>query len=121
MSPAPRPPSPSQRLATQMASRRDNPNQLTARDASILVHPSSFLTGNGPSLTSSTLLDHRWDCRTARRTGESPASQIRSEPPLPSLLDPLETSAGAPLGPRKRPLDVPAARDLSVRSATGDL
>lgn len=39
MSPAPRPPSPSQRLATQLASRRENPNQLTARDASILVRP----------------------------------------------------------------------------------
>lgn len=37
MSPAPRPPSPSQRAATQLAVRRDNPNQLTARDASILV------------------------------------------------------------------------------------
>jgi hypothetical protein len=39
MSPAPRPPSPSERAATQRASRRENPNQLTARDASVLVRP----------------------------------------------------------------------------------
>jgi len=37
MSPGPRPPSPTQRDATQRASRRDNPNQLTARDASVLM------------------------------------------------------------------------------------
>ncbi len=37
MSPGPRPPSPSERDATQRAARRENPNQLTARDASVLV------------------------------------------------------------------------------------
>lgn len=37
MSPAPRPPSPTQRDATQRASRRENVNQLTPRDASVLM------------------------------------------------------------------------------------
>ncbi|KAF8318115.1 hypothetical protein DL93DRAFT_2076079 [Clavulina sp. PMI_390] len=37
MSPAPRPPSPTQRDATQRALRRDNPNQLSDRDAQVLM------------------------------------------------------------------------------------
>ncbi|KAG8684218.1 polar growth protein, partial [Ceratobasidium sp. 394] len=37
MNPAPRPPSPSERAAAQRAARRDNPNQLSSRDARILM------------------------------------------------------------------------------------
>lgn len=37
MNPAPRPPSPSARAATQKALRRDNPDQLSSRDAEILM------------------------------------------------------------------------------------
>ncbi|KAH8118838.1 hypothetical protein DFH11DRAFT_1569588 [Phellopilus nigrolimitatus] len=37
MNPAPRPPSPSQRDATQKALRRENPNQLSTRDARVLM------------------------------------------------------------------------------------
>ncbi|KAG9101848.1 polar growth protein [Ceratobasidium sp. 370] len=37
MNPAPRPPSPSEREAAQRAARRDNPNQLSSRDARILM------------------------------------------------------------------------------------
>ncbi|KAF7984746.1 hypothetical protein HWV62_11697 [Athelia sp. TMB] len=37
MSPAPRPPSPTARAATQKAHRSDNPSQLTSRDARILM------------------------------------------------------------------------------------
>ncbi|KIY68400.1 hypothetical protein CYLTODRAFT_421620 [Cylindrobasidium torrendii FP15055 ss-10] len=37
MNPAPRPPSPTQRDATQRALRRDNPNQLSSRDARVLM------------------------------------------------------------------------------------
>lgn len=37
MSPAPRPPSPTQRDATQRALRRENPNQLSSRDARVLM------------------------------------------------------------------------------------
>jgi hypothetical protein len=37
MNPAPRPPSPEARDATQRASRRENPNQLSTRDAQILM------------------------------------------------------------------------------------
>ncbi|KAG8707227.1 polar growth protein, partial [Ceratobasidium sp. 423] len=44
MNPAPRPPSPSEREAAQQASRRENPNQLSWRDACILIG----LPENGP-------------------------------------------------------------------------
>ena len=37
MNPAPRPPSPGAREATQRAHRRDNPNQLSSRDAQVLL------------------------------------------------------------------------------------
>lgn len=37
MNPSPRPPSPTARAATQRAHRRDNPNQLSSRDAQILM------------------------------------------------------------------------------------
>lgn len=41
MNPAPRPPSPTARAATQKALRRENPNQLSTRDAQILMGLSS--------------------------------------------------------------------------------
>ncbi|KAF5363809.1 hypothetical protein D9756_000046 [Leucocoprinus leucothites] len=41
MNPAPRPPSPTARAATQKALRRENPNQLSSRDAQILMGLSS--------------------------------------------------------------------------------
>ena len=37
MNPAPRPPSPGARAATQKALRRENPNQLSSRDARVLM------------------------------------------------------------------------------------
>lgn len=37
MNPAPRPPSPSARAATQKALRRENPHQLSSRDARVLM------------------------------------------------------------------------------------
>src|SRR5258708_7268816 len=37
MNPPPRPPSPSSRAATQRAMRRPNPNQLSSRDAQVLL------------------------------------------------------------------------------------
>ena len=37
MNPAPRPPSPTARDATQKALRRENPNQLSSRDAQVLL------------------------------------------------------------------------------------
>jgi len=47
MSPAPRPPSPTARAATQKAHRQENPNQLTTRDARILMSLLSTEGGDG--------------------------------------------------------------------------
>ncbi|KAI0265884.1 hypothetical protein BC834DRAFT_876782 [Gloeopeniophorella convolvens] len=47
MNPAPRPPSPTARAATQRAMRRENTNQLSTRDAEILMSVPSVLTENG--------------------------------------------------------------------------
>lgn len=46
MNPAPRPPSPSQRAATQKALRRENPNQLSTRDARVLMGLPSTQNGD---------------------------------------------------------------------------
>ncbi|THH29883.1 hypothetical protein EUX98_g4312 [Antrodiella citrinella] len=47
MNPAPRPPSPTARDATQRAHRRENPNQLSSRDAQILMSlPSNHKANN---------------------------------------------------------------------------
>ncbi|KAI5117045.1 hypothetical protein M0805_007902 [Coniferiporia weirii] len=47
MNPAPRPPSPTQRDATQKALRRENPNQLSTRDARVLMGLPSTQNGSG--------------------------------------------------------------------------
>jgi hypothetical protein len=52
MSPAPRPPSPTQRDATQRALRRENPNQLSTRDARILMGLPSETGGSSIASTS---------------------------------------------------------------------
>ena len=50
MSPAPRPPSPTARAATQKAHRQENPNQLTSRDARILMGLPGSENGDRPGL-----------------------------------------------------------------------
>lgn len=49
MNPAPRPPSPTAREATQRAHRRENPNQLSSRDAQILMSLPPNHKANGHS------------------------------------------------------------------------
>ena len=82
MNPAPRPPSPSARAATQRALRRDNTEQLTTRDTRVL----------GLNVTDSDFRDERAPTRmdpffskTAIAEGESnPSSPKASAPPRPS-------------------------------------
>lgn len=47
MNPSPRPPSPTARAATQRAHRRENPNQLSSRDAQVLLM--AMPAGKSPS------------------------------------------------------------------------
>jgi hypothetical protein len=49
MNPAPRPPSPNARAATQRAMKRENPNQLSTRDAEILMGMPSASSPKGPN------------------------------------------------------------------------
>jgi len=46
MNPPPRPPSPSSRDATQKAMRRPNPNQLSSRDAQVLLLGAETVKGD---------------------------------------------------------------------------
>ena len=91
MNPAPRPPSPSQRAATQKALRRENPNQLSSRDAQVLLMglPSKDKTGNGQNgertrlesfFTNDTISTHETDS-TIVNNSQSPRL---AAPPRPS-------------------------------------
>ncbi|KIJ57202.1 hypothetical protein M422DRAFT_23288 [Sphaerobolus stellatus SS14] len=73
MNPAPRPPSPTQRDATQKALRRENPNQLSSRDARVLMGLPNGET-NGVSLA----VYNTYNVETA----------VGPAPPRPSRLAP---------------------------------
>ncbi|KAH9959220.1 hypothetical protein BC827DRAFT_1214888 [Russula dissimulans] len=76
MNPAPRPPSPTARAATQRAMRRENTNQLSTRDAEILM-----------SLGPATLPTN--DDKLGNRRGlESFFSELETESPLPYTTSP---------------------------------
>ncbi|KZT29493.1 hypothetical protein NEOLEDRAFT_605321 [Neolentinus lepideus HHB14362 ss-1] len=88
MNPAPRPPSPTARAATQKALRRENPNQLSSRDARILMGlPSpSGAEGKEPERAR---LDEFFNNETASFNGPEPhtpkvASPKNPVPPRPS-------------------------------------
>jgi len=51
MNPAPRPPSPESRDAMQRANRRENPHQLSSRDARILMGLPGANGGNGATFS----------------------------------------------------------------------
>ena len=78
MNPAPRPPSPTARDATQRALRRENPNQLSSRDARVLMGLSSDM-GSGP-----TRLDSFFAEYTALENDETAPTSPKSAPPRPS-------------------------------------
>ena len=78
MNPAPRPPSPTARDATQRALRRENPNQLSSRDARVLMGLSSDM-GSGPTRLDSFFAEH-----TAIENDETAPTSPKSAPPRPS-------------------------------------
>lgn len=100
MSPAPRPPSPSERAAMQAASRRENPNQLTARDASVLMGLPSNSSGNArSSLPGAFAMPTSVPPRPSReqRRPSGPVSPIAKNSPLPPRGAPA--SLGSPKTP----------------------
>lgn len=88
MNPAPRPPSPSARDATQKALRRENPNQLSSRDARVLMGLPSLDTDDmqdseRPHLDSFFTHSHQ---TVSGQQGDLPsaASVINEAPPRPT-------------------------------------
>ena len=94
MNPSPRPPSPTARAATQRAHRRENPNQLSSRDAEILMSLKSKnkgslngdLNGDRPKLDAVFVDEHN----ATKTSGSSPPTpnikktQSKVAPPRPS-------------------------------------
>jgi len=86
MNPAPRPPSPTQRAATQKAMRRENPNQLSSRDARVLMGASGEEGKERAKLdtvfTESTVDSSSSIAPTTPRSSSTP--KFSSAPPRPS-------------------------------------
>ncbi|CAL1699992.1 unnamed protein product [Somion occarium] len=84
MNPTPRPPSPTAREATQRAHRRDNPNQLSTRDAEVLLMgmpaKEKSLNGNGDR----TRLDSFFTVDSVSNKGKD----TKKSPPLKSSAPP---------------------------------
>ncbi|KAL1742816.1 hypothetical protein HDZ31DRAFT_65600 [Schizophyllum fasciatum] len=81
MNPAPRPPSPTAREATQKAMRRENPNQLSSRDARVLMGlPSSTDTKEERARLESFFTNETVD----PGDGIQPTDTARAPPPRPS-------------------------------------
>ncbi|KZT70289.1 hypothetical protein DAEQUDRAFT_810744 [Daedalea quercina L-15889] len=85
MNPAPRPPSPSARAATQKAMRPENPNQLTQRDAQVLL---MGVTAKDKGSSERTRLDSFFTSDTLSTTSAEPSSDrpaaASKVPPRPS-------------------------------------
>lgn len=88
MNPAPRPPSPTAREATQRAHRRENPNQLSSRDAQILMSLPSKEKSNGHSSNERARLDSFFTDDSASTTNGQDMTPKKSPkvpaPPRPS-------------------------------------
>ena len=86
MNPAPRPPSPTARDATQKALRRENPHQLSSRDAQVLLMGMPNKNQNGERarlesfFTNDTVSTHAPDSPV---TSKGPATKSPA-PPRPS-------------------------------------
>ncbi|WWD19138.1 hypothetical protein CI109_103596 [Kwoniella shandongensis] len=87
---APRPPSPASRDATQRATRRENPNQLTAHDASM-----SLDTTSGERRRASTQLNVPSPGRPSRDT-RRPSSNYSAVVPPPAKTSPSNSTSNAP-------------------------
>ena len=85
MNPAPRPPSPTARDATQKALRRENPNQLSSRDARILMGLPSPEASDAQD-SEQTRLDSFFTQQPSDQPGdESSAASVTNEvPPRPT-------------------------------------
>ncbi|TDL30064.1 hypothetical protein BD410DRAFT_759246 [Rickenella mellea] len=84
MNPAPRPPSPTARDATQKALRRENPNQLSSRDARVLMGLPSADTNGVDQKGKGADTFFTLDTAAGMPPSESPMSMTGPTPPRPS-------------------------------------
>jgi hypothetical protein len=100
MNPAPRPPSPTARDATQKALRRENPNQLSSRDARVLMGLPSP-DANDTQDSEQTHLDSLFTQQSisSQLEDESKSSSVANQaPPRPTReARPSPTTAVCPL------------------------
>ncbi|KAG6810375.1 hypothetical protein H0H92_012109 [Tricholoma furcatifolium] len=121
MNPAPRPPSPTARAATQKALRRENTNQLSTRDARILMGlPSSAAAGAGAGEGEGDgrkrVLEEVFTSETVGAPLEgpmTPRSPVTPISPPASASLPASASVPAPARPSRE-----MRRSMSVRTAT---
>jgi hypothetical protein len=96
MSPAPRPPSPTARAATQKAHRQENPNQLTSRDARILMGlPSAEDTDGRRPRVEEFFAPHPFLDEGGARSFVPPVS------PNPSSMSPISPKSFVPQRPSR--------------------
>lgn len=136
MNPAPRPPSPTQREATQKALRRDNVNQLSSRDALVLMG----MAGE-PDSTDKARLDQFFSKEGGKDAPPRPSREMRRAPSIrnresdnvswsddgqPSVIKPalmvLKTASDMELISwinNTIPPDCPPATDLSSSLCSG--
>ncbi|EMD40348.1 hypothetical protein CERSUDRAFT_110942 [Gelatoporia subvermispora B] len=89
MNPAPRPPSPTARDATQRALRRENPSQLSSRDAQVLLMGLPAKDKSSPNQNGERArLDSFFTNDTVSTNGTEPASPKKSLPPSKSSAPP---------------------------------
>lgn len=97
MNPAPRPPSPTQRDATQKAMRRENPNQLSSRDARVLMGLPQDQNGNANGTGNGT-------SDKPPRVGDDLFSTLESLPETPQEhISPLASAVNVAAPPLTRP------------------
>lgn len=83
MNPSPRPPSPTARAATQRAHRRDNPNQLTSRDAQVLLMGASTKDKpNGGQTSERPRIESFFTSETASTASQEPATLVTKKPSM---------------------------------------
>ncbi|CAK5280334.1 unnamed protein product [Mycena citricolor] len=97
MNPAPRPPSPTARAATQRALRRENTDQPSTRDARVLML-TGFATAESAPKEERTRLESFFTNETTESgTGSAPGTPMSSAPPRPSRRLSQQTTAAAPV------------------------
>ncbi|KAG9016139.1 polar growth protein [Tulasnella sp. JGI-2019a] len=123
MNPAPRPPSPSARDATQKLNRRDNVNQLSSRDALVLMGMAGEPDSTDKARLDSFFKDHTGATHGANGAALPPPRPSRDLRKVPSFQNDTDNSAAdmelINWINSNLPSDAPLATDLSTSLSSG--